>query len=255
MKNTPQKQGEGRANKPCILHGFWMIFRGKKGHVGADLGTFQQAHVAKTILFTMFFVEFRGVAFTPQKWTKWSRRSRRWYQDGSRVSHVGCITQKKVCPCHTSKITKVIVVGHIWFLLYHTSVTFSRVTHIWTRKTNLSRGLGPSKRVQRHRLDPRFSSTRSFTTRIQSLSPAFNIARSANESKHVSTFAASIYTTHNGDSPTDIRTLEVGLDTTKAFGKRSRLPCCWCVYIFLLSLPVHTLLSAGADKGSHVQRP
>ena len=30
-----------------------MIFRVKKGHVGADLGTFQQAHVAKTIVFTM----------------------------------------------------------------------------------------------------------------------------------------------------------------------------------------------------------
>ena len=43
----------------------------KKGHVGADLGTFQQAHVAKTIVFTVFLVDFRGVAFTPTKWTKW----------------------------------------------------------------------------------------------------------------------------------------------------------------------------------------
>ena len=64
-KYTPKKGGSGQ--KPCVLHGFCMIFRVKKGHVGADLGTFQQAHVAKTIVFTMFFVDFRGVAFAPQK--------------------------------------------------------------------------------------------------------------------------------------------------------------------------------------------
>ena len=44
-----------------------MIFRVKEGQVGADLGTFQQAHVAKTIGFTMVLVDFRGVAFAPQK--------------------------------------------------------------------------------------------------------------------------------------------------------------------------------------------
>jgi len=44
-----------------------MIFRAKKGQVGTDLGTFQQAHVAKTTVFTMAFVDFRGVVFAPQK--------------------------------------------------------------------------------------------------------------------------------------------------------------------------------------------
>ena len=39
------------------------------------MGTFQHAHVAKTIVFTGFLVDFRGVAFAPQKWAKWSRRS------------------------------------------------------------------------------------------------------------------------------------------------------------------------------------
>ena len=33
-----------------------MIFRVKKGHVGADLGSFQQAHGAKTAVFTMFLL-------------------------------------------------------------------------------------------------------------------------------------------------------------------------------------------------------
>jgi len=70
-----------------------MIFRVKKGHVGADLGAFQQAHVAKTQVFTIDFVDFRGVAIAPQKWAKWSRRWVKLGQDSPvRVQIVQIIT-------------------------------------------------------------------------------------------------------------------------------------------------------------------
>ena len=57
---------------------FYIVFERfcvlKNGYFGADLDTFQQAHVAKTLVFTMFLVDFGGVAFAPKKWAKWSRR-------------------------------------------------------------------------------------------------------------------------------------------------------------------------------------
>ena len=46
------------------------------------------------------------------------------------------------------------------------------------------------------------------------------IAQSANESMHFSTLAFNIHTIYNADSLIEIRTLEVELDTTKAFGLR-----------------------------------
>ena len=53
------------------------------------MGTLQQAHVAKTIVFTMVSVDFRGVAFAPQKWSKCSRRWATIKQDGLRVTSHG----------------------------------------------------------------------------------------------------------------------------------------------------------------------
>ena len=47
---------------------FLKDFHGQKeGHVGASLGTFQQAHVAQTTVCTIFSVDVRGVTFAPQK--------------------------------------------------------------------------------------------------------------------------------------------------------------------------------------------
>ena len=74
-ENKSPKAGKGVARNHVFYRFCCMIFRVKKGHVGADLGTFQQAHAAKTIVFTKFLVDFRGVAFAPTNWTKWSKVS------------------------------------------------------------------------------------------------------------------------------------------------------------------------------------
>ena len=63
MKKHTPKTVRGLAGNPV----FYMVFERfcvlKKGHFGADLGTFQQAHVAKTIVLIMFLVDFRMLLF------------------------------------------------------------------------------------------------------------------------------------------------------------------------------------------------
>ena len=74
MKSNSQKTGGPVARNQMCYMVFERFFVLKKGNFGAELGTFQQGHVAKTIIFTLCLVDFGGVTFAPKKWTKWSKQ-------------------------------------------------------------------------------------------------------------------------------------------------------------------------------------